>query len=222
MSMSLAAGTVAAQSSLVDQGQPAAPRGSIKVSGYWLIDVRNADGSLASHTEFENALAPTTGGALLSKLLTGTMTASWLLIALDGATHPCTVATPWGSCWIAPPSFPHINSGFGFGSPFDDSFHNTSRTLAMVGQTVSPAKLVLTGTASTGGGTIDVVRTVVFPGCPHDPAPCDPLLTTSGGLGFQLPLLALTEFSLTGPGVHPINVTSGQVIQVSVTLSFSS
>src|SRR3954454_12548557 len=29
----------------------------IKVHGHWTIDVKNADGSLASHNEFENALS---------------------------------------------------------------------------------------------------------------------------------------------------------------------
>src|SRR6476660_2101480 len=32
------------------------PKEGIKVHGHWTIDVRNADGTLATHREFENAL----------------------------------------------------------------------------------------------------------------------------------------------------------------------
>jgi hypothetical protein len=41
----------------------------IKVHGHWTIDVRNADGTLASHNEFENALIPIVGQQTLSDLL---------------------------------------------------------------------------------------------------------------------------------------------------------
>jgi hypothetical protein len=39
-----------------------APADGIKVHGHWTIEVRNPDGSLVSHNEFENALMP--AGAL--------------------------------------------------------------------------------------------------------------------------------------------------------------
>ena len=50
------------------------PGDGIKVHGHWTVDVRNPDGTLASHNEFENAL--TTGGsdrgtAALARLLGG-------------------------------------------------------------------------------------------------------------------------------------------------------
>ena len=39
------------------ESREGAPREGIKVHGHWVIDVRNADGSLSSHLEFENRLA---------------------------------------------------------------------------------------------------------------------------------------------------------------------
>lgn len=41
----------------------------IKVHGHWVIDIRNPDGTLASHHEFENALASGGGDQLLALLL---------------------------------------------------------------------------------------------------------------------------------------------------------
>jgi hypothetical protein len=48
-------------------------RDGVKVRGHWTIDVRNANGTLASHREFENALtagSPYTGAGVIAQLLT--------------------------------------------------------------------------------------------------------------------------------------------------------
>jgi hypothetical protein len=47
------------------------PTDGIKVHGHWIVEVKNADGTLASRHEFENALVPT-GADLLTRLLAGT------------------------------------------------------------------------------------------------------------------------------------------------------
>ena len=44
------------------------PQEGIKVHGHWVIDVRNPDGTLASHAEFENALMPS-GAETLARIL---------------------------------------------------------------------------------------------------------------------------------------------------------
>lgn len=41
----------------------------IKVHGHWTIEVRNSDGTLATHREFENSLTQSTGSPLLANLL---------------------------------------------------------------------------------------------------------------------------------------------------------
>ena len=43
----------------------------IKVHGHWTIEVRNPDGKLVSHTEFENALVQPSGAKILATLLAG-------------------------------------------------------------------------------------------------------------------------------------------------------
>jgi hypothetical protein len=57
-------------------GSGAKPEG-IKVHGHWIIDIRNPDGSLATHREFENSLQPTGGPALLSSLARLDVTGLW-------------------------------------------------------------------------------------------------------------------------------------------------
>ena len=191
--------------------------GSIKVSGYWKIDVRNADGTLASHTEFENALTPP-GGALLGKLLGGTATVRDLMVVLDG-THPC--GKP---CVIAPNNqdFPLFGLVY-MGSNSATSDPALSMTLNVAGQTGASPKLVLGGLATTADGTINKVRTVVVVQCPADQALCDPTIKVPSGRTlpeiFAAISSTLTEFTLPDPGV---TVTAGQVVSVSVTLTFSS
>jgi len=73
----------------------AAQRGDgITVHGHWTIDIRNADGALASHHEFENALVPDSGASSLSGLLARSFAPTgWQLelSALDG-TGACARA----------------------------------------------------------------------------------------------------------------------------------
>jgi len=54
--------------------KPPAPRGQregVTVHGHWTIEVRNPDGKVVTHREFENALNAQTGGPLLTALLLG-------------------------------------------------------------------------------------------------------------------------------------------------------
>jgi hypothetical protein len=203
--LALSAATAAipaiAQSTAAAPLQKASPRGSIKVSGYWKIDVRNTDGSLASHTEFENSLA-FTGGDLLAEVLAGRLAIGTLFVELDGSQHPCGNQP----CWIIPNNPLLLGPGSPFNSP------NVFPKLNVTAQQIAPPSLLLNGLATTDGGTINVVRTRVILACRAAPAPCD----IPGG--FSLPIGELTEFTLA----TPINVTTGQVVNVSVTLSFSS
>src|SRR5262245_29203749 len=61
----------------------------IKVHGHWTIDVRNPDGTLASHNEFENACALCAD--MLAALLTKQQTmGSWLIqLGDDNGSGPC-------------------------------------------------------------------------------------------------------------------------------------
>src|SRR5215467_3802180 len=55
----------------------ASPGDAIDVHGHWIIDVRNPDGTLASHHDFQNALLPS-GQQLLSYLISkGSSILTW-------------------------------------------------------------------------------------------------------------------------------------------------
>jgi hypothetical protein len=64
----------------------------IKVHGHWTIEIRNPNGSLVSHFEFENAMAD--NGVLLTELLNGSITVSKWRIRMDGtpgvSNAPCS------------------------------------------------------------------------------------------------------------------------------------
>jgi hypothetical protein len=76
----------------------------IKVHGHWTIDVRNPDGSLASHHEIENALEPSTGPRLLAGLLGNFWGDVRWSVGLSGTPPPCDPAPPDTSCGIHQPS----------------------------------------------------------------------------------------------------------------------
>jgi hypothetical protein len=67
-----------------------APGDGIKVHGHWTIDVRNPDGTLASHNEFENACFNC--GAVLSALISrqGTIFRWQVQLADQNASGQCT------------------------------------------------------------------------------------------------------------------------------------
>lgn len=72
-----------------NQAKPAGGTGEgIKVHGHWIIDIRNPDGTLATHREFENSL--TTAGAtiLVNSLGRTNVTGLWQ-VYLFGSPAPC-------------------------------------------------------------------------------------------------------------------------------------
>jgi hypothetical protein len=77
----------------------ATPSNDIKVHGHWTIELRNADGTLASHNEFENALLGS-GQSALSTVLGKTATVLEWRLVLSGASQPCLLAGTPAPCEI--------------------------------------------------------------------------------------------------------------------------
>lgn len=75
--------------------QPGGNHEGIKVHGYWKIDVRNPDGKLVSHTEFENSLQPT-GADILTGLLSGQYVPAGFQIIFNTSVTP-SYGSPGGS-----------------------------------------------------------------------------------------------------------------------------
>jgi hypothetical protein len=165
------------------------PQEGIKVHGHWVIDVHNPDGTLVSHTEFENALKP--GGAVaLSMLLTReTESPSWsVTLEPDAAGRPFGVS---GSVGLAAVLFEGVSDRTLASNYFG------GLTVARVSGTV-----VLKGTATAlANGGISSVST-------------DLGTVIASGVHGVLPFSGTTL-------PNSVALSAGQIVQVTVTLSFS-
>ena len=169
------------------------PQEGIKVHGHWVIEVRNPDGTVATRREFENAYVPS---ALLPRILARIRTPEFWFVDIYSElnTSPCTGSPTGFSACI-------IGEGSGYSDEISSNL-SVSLTSGLQG-------IVLSGSVTAlSNGTIDQVKTLV--------ADCPPNLTpaTPCPLGTQRSVLTQTA----SPS---ISVAAGQVIQVTVTITFS-
>jgi hypothetical protein len=120
------------------------PNEGIKVHGHWSIDIRNPNGSLASHFEFENAMVD--GGSLLTGLLNGGAVTKWR-IDLDGtlgvSNAPCSGNS---GCLV------DATQGFAPGAPGQRLFQLQGTVTAnQAGRIERVSTQWLNSTVSTGG-----------------------------------------------------------------------
>jgi hypothetical protein len=178
------------------------PREGITVHGHWVIDIRNADGTLASHHEFENALTygPVAGNDLLSRLLTRQVTVGQWYVSVSGANGPCGTSSAPKPCILQEDGSPGALPGeifFGLKPSVDAPSTPT-------------ASVQLKGNATAGSaGQISSVSTWQFTCAPSvAPAACGSSPTN---------FFAFTAQDLA----TPIAVQqAGQIIQVTVKFSF--
>ena len=69
----------------------------ITVHGHWIIEVKNPDGKLVSHTEFENALQPT-GANALTGLLSGQYVSGGFEVGISTSATPTIATAGSGLC----------------------------------------------------------------------------------------------------------------------------
>jgi len=199
-----AAEAAARQSAGAEQAPSAGgPHEGIKVHGHWSIEVRNPDGSVVTHREFENSLTPS-GPLGLARILSGTMSMGSWQIALSGADAdmPCVdVAGGEASCNIVSSTY----------SPGGSRLPEYFGTLTVTEVEGSLNQVVLNGTATAGKqGDVSHVSTYILL-CANTVAPSN--CAVGAGLG---------QYPLTFTNVQsPINVATGQIIAVTVTISFS-
>ena len=191
----------------------------IQVHGDWVIDIRNPDGSLASHREIKNGLstAPNQGASMLALLLGRRYIAGgWQMeIGKPGqlgvADGPCT-AFLFGSfnypCLIVEPR-PGISSS-------QSIFLTLQPSLPEQGGLLTGSVQLNGYATATHDSSFDRVATklVLCDAQTATTASCFSAATTPlSGNG--------TEFT-TKTFSPPIQVASGQQIQVQVTFSFAS
>jgi len=202
-----------------------APKGSntvgqgLKVHGHWVIDIKNPDGTLAHHHEFENQLQAG-GAAYLIGLISGyAVPSDGEIYVSSTGTAPCKLSgSAVQGCAIVRSltSSPAATTCANY-SCFATLTYQTSQNYNLLASNY----MVWSGSAvASQAGTIDSVQTYTGT-CPTGPIGTPGSLTaispatctaTAGQYGIN---------AFTGTTITAIPVANGQIIQVSVTISFS-
>jgi hypothetical protein len=180
------------------------PQEGITVHGRWVVEVRNPNGSLASRTEFNNALDQ--GSQVLVNLLsrTGIPTRWEVLLASGGSTgSPCQGGTGGkyaNTCRIIESAANNPTNGTAESRSLVVTPAGTS--LSMTGTITALADGVV-GRVSTSLGTCTIAST--FESCSMAGGP---ILFSDAALGMN--------------GKPPeVPVVAGQIIKITVTFTFS-
>ena len=184
------------------------PKEGIKVHGHWTIDVRNPDGKLVTHREFENALI-NSGAVFLARVLGRQATTGTWQILLGHATTIDSSGLPVFDSQSPWAIVGDIQEPGTFGS----SGPSISKNLSV---SAPGNKLILSGSlAATTGGSINVVRTALTT-CSNtvSPSSCaQPGAEDGNGLNL---------FTLKNPLDNPVSgIVAGQIVQVTVAITFS-
>ena len=212
----------------------------ITVHGHWTIEVRNPDGKLVSHTEFENALVQPSGAETLALLLLDYLPTGGYIVHLAdsnrGQTGPCAaINNNDTSCYLLgslispePSGFGESTSGCGgTGSknqitPTGPCFPLSVSGIASAGSNGYPSSLSFSGTAvaSTTTSITNVFLSSVL--CYDGSTPTEGSSTVSPnacaqGQAVQTEAYLLTRATL--PTAVQI-AAAGQLISVNVQISF--
>jgi hypothetical protein len=186
---------VAAPSSIFAQGK--APAEGIKVHGHWTIDVKNPDGTLVSHREFDNALQ-TDGQTSLAKILThGTNALGWVVMLADSSGNPVLI--------LAEPALTTQNA---FGQAIVQFPSNGVLNVTEATTSGKDTAVLYGSFQSPTAASIWQVQSWLFTQAPGQGA-------IGGGMFSQHPV------SQPGTTNQPIVITANQLVQVSVVFSFS-
>lgn len=215
------------------QAGPSVPRGQhegIAVHGHWIIDVKNPDGTLASHREFENAIA-STGPDLLTGLLSGQYTSGGFYVILRGAMgNPGGCISSVDVCYLIDT---RASGGCIFGGFFNVApcgaltYTPNPQTIGLLA-----AGYTLTGTVQLPSGPNPFLIISVSSGVnfcfnqyaivkpfsflPTSPQVCGaPNLTNGNANG-------VNPSDLTGTSIATLTVNPGQTVSVTVVITFSS
>jgi hypothetical protein len=187
--------------------QPGEPRAKgvdtgIKVHGHWVINVFSPNGQLVSHTEFENSLQ-STGMSMLANVLGQRDTVGFWELSFAGTSGPCTTLYPvnGGACIITQGGATGTICGSGkcqSNMPAPTVLPNGTMT-QLVGALTFPS-----------AGNVTQVETIVnF--CSGAIAPSVCAATPSSNLAI------FTSANLP----TPVSVAANQLVQITVTFSFS-
>jgi hypothetical protein len=189
----------------------------VKLHGHWIIDVRNPDGTLAEHRDFENT-ATGYGQELLAALMSGYAVPSDYAIFLSTTgTAPCAAPQGYQGCGIVRSLTTLPASAL---CQYYTCFTGETYSANLIDSSGTGSTFTLQGNfTATQGGTITGVSTL-YGTCPANlstatalatvtPAACS---TTTGSGGYRTGTTAT---------VSTVTVVTSQIVQVTVTFSFS-
>jgi hypothetical protein len=205
----------------------AAPKGQsegIKVHGHWTIDVKNPDGKVVTHREFENSLDPSAGSPLLSAMLAGEVSLGDWSVDLKGSG----TGNSGGTIGI------YQASSSEYQSCVSSALFNCSNNLTVTGPPITfvagpgtggfnGSSVTFTGSGTVPSGfaaTIGEVHTIIY-ACLSSltAAACAANTNVQTGTINGFPF---TERALDGLNGDPaaVPVTPGQTVAVTVVISF--
>jgi hypothetical protein len=199
--------------------QPKGAHEGITVHGHWTIEVRNPDGKLVSHTEFENGLSTNSGGGatLLASFLGRVLSpGSWSVLLGPGYLQNPTI-------YISEPNSAAFTLCSNLLNPTDVCFPNLAISVPILTNGVYAGNtLTFQGTGTVPQGfpsTIGYVETdnlICLPSV--SPQAC--FSGQSGNSNYSL--TARTLNGAAGTSTAPVSVTAGQTVSVTVVVSFAS
>ncbi|SNS72473.1 hypothetical protein SAMN05421770_10276 [Granulicella rosea] len=199
--------------------EPAKPgHESMKVHGHWVVDIRNPDGTLAEHRAFENSVQYD-GQNYLVGLLSGYASAGGYEIYFSNAAANATNAVcPSGTypyCTI-------VQSTTAAPGAFGCTVYTCFSGLTVTPNFGAGPTLVLQGSMTAPkSGSIGAIGTA-FNGCNSSATSGFPLtVSTVAPATCQTSTAGVLGGTMTYTNPTPISVTAGQLIQITVTISFS-
>lgn len=221
-------------------GQEKGPHEGIQVHGHWVIEVRNPDGTMTAQREFENSITPYGMEALVA-LLNGQASSTGFSVFLNASSFswnptqnllkfkeagPCLpintvkvkVEGPaGGTACVITGSTGFLAKLCGFAKTSGQPYCSDN----LVTKGSSSISLSGTVTATGQSGSVEDVETVVTT-CGAGVSPIGCLTPPLTGRGALTRFALFTGRHLDGKGSDPapVSYTTGQSINVSVTLSF--
>lgn len=194
----------------------------IKVHGHWVINVRNPDGTLAEHREFENSLEASGAGFLVGLLSGYLVPGDWMIVlGAQSGNGACTATYDFCGMVRSTATYPAVG--------YCTDYYCTGSTLSYAynfGTDFNgPYSIVLSGSITANQtGTIGNVATLLNT-CANIAfsSSATPSSVETGSPATCVTQTAQTPWygPLTGTNITPIAVTSGQLVQAIVTITFS-
>jgi hypothetical protein len=218
-----ASASIAAAKPESSQGSAGAINQGVKLHGHWIIDVKNPDGTLAQHRDFENAIEPSGQGFLIG-LMSGYLTPGDYMIIMGptSGNGACTASGQY--CGIARSLSTYPALGY-CGTYYCAAGLTYTYNLGSDELNSGPFSMVLAGSITANQtGTIGQVYSVIST-CANI---AGSTTVNPSTIETSSPASCVTQTSPTpwfGPlslaSITPIAVNSGQIIQVTVTITFS-